>query len=48
MVGIPAKNVGTADSEFKPYAYDPEVDKETQINEKYSRQILFQGLVTLL
>ena len=28
MVGIPAKNVGTATKEFKPYAVD-EVDKET-------------------
>ena len=28
MVGIPAKNVGTATNEFKPYAVE-ETDKET-------------------
>ena len=28
MVGIPAKNVGTATEEFKPYAVE-EVDKDT-------------------
>ena len=28
MVGIPAKNVGTATEEFKPYAVE-EVDKNT-------------------
>ena len=28
MVGIPAKNVGTATDEFKPYAVE-EVDKDT-------------------
>ena len=30
MVGIPAKNVGTATEEFKPYAVE-EVDKDTSI-----------------
>ena len=28
MVGVPAKNVGTATEEFKPYAVE-ETDKET-------------------
>ena len=29
MVGIPAKNVGQADSEFKPYGITPDSDKKS-------------------
>ena len=29
MVGIPAKNVGIADSEFKPYGITPDSDKKS-------------------
>ena len=29
MVGIPAKNVGTADSEFKPYGITPDSDTKS-------------------
>ena len=29
MVGIPAKNVGIADSEFKPYGINPDSDTKT-------------------
>ena len=29
MVGIPAKNVGIADSEFKPYGITPHSDIKT-------------------
>ena len=29
MVGIPAKNVGVADSEFKPYGITPDSDKKS-------------------
>ena len=42
MVGIPAKNVGTATKEFKPYAVE-EADKDTSDNEKYSRQFYFRN-----
>ena len=42
MVGIPAKNVGTATEEFKPYAVE-ETLKILQINEKYSRQFYFRN-----
>ena len=30
MVGIPAKNVGLADSEFKPYGITPDSDKKSE------------------
>ena len=30
MVGIPAKNVGLADSEFKPYSITPDSDKKSE------------------
>ena len=30
MVGIPAKNVGIADSEFKPYGITPDSDKKSE------------------
>ena len=30
MVGIPAKNVGMADSEFKPYGITPDSDKKSE------------------
>ena len=30
MVGIPAKNVGLADSEFKPYGITPDSDKNSE------------------
>ncbi len=30
MVGIPAKNVGTAGSEFKPYGITPDSDKKSE------------------
>ena len=30
MVGIPAKNVGVADSEFKPYGITPDSDKKSE------------------
>jgi len=36
MVGIPAKNVGIADSEFKPYGITPDSDTN-QINEQHSK-----------
>ena len=42
MVGIPAKNVGTATKEFKPYAVE-ETIKIHLINEKYSRQFYFRN-----
>ena len=29
MVGIPAKNVGLADSEFKPYGITPDSDTKS-------------------
>ena len=30
MVGVPAKNVGLADSEFKPYGITPDSDKKSE------------------
>ena len=36
MVGIPAKNVGTASKKFKPYGIE-DSSKIVQINEKYSK-----------
>jgi Serine acetyltransferase len=30
MVGIPAKNVGLADNEFKPYGITPDSDKKSE------------------
>ena len=30
MVGIPAKNVGLADSEFKPYGITPDIDTKSE------------------
>jgi len=46
MVGIPAKNVGTATEEFKPYAVE-EVDKDTSSWWKIFKTTLFLELVTL-
>jgi len=41
MVGIPAKNVGTATEEFKPYAVE-ETNKDTSSQWKLFKTILFQ------
>jgi serine O-acetyltransferase len=30
MVGIPARSVGIADSEFKPYGITPDSDKKSE------------------
>ena len=47
MVGIPAKNVGIADSEFKPYGITPDSDTKSNWWIIF-KMILFQELVTLL
>ena len=36
MVGIPARNVGVADEEFKPYGVTEETDKKKD-NEKFQK-----------